>query len=555
MPGRFGKRSIVSSLVIAVVLLASTLGAVSYKYLQSQNELPQVKSHSDIVKQPMQSFADSLETKAPKDLAPYPSASCPVLASNWISTENAQPGIAMTPKDWRSLNLQSAQGSALWLNKSSGNCGDSVDIHASLYGSGSDTFRTGARSIEALRIGWYQGSGARQVWSSGPIELKEQKIQYPKSATRMIDTKWPTTIKLTLGAQWVPGFYLFITRSFDGTIENSAPFVLHSPLGSSKLMLMHSFITWNVYNTFGGRSGYFGAGSTKIEQRLNRSRVVSMDRPIVGSGGFSIHRDGISIVQFMEKQGINYDQFTDLDIDSWPSVIKKYNGLILGGHPEYFTRRIFESLLSARNSGVNIAILGGNTGIWQMRLGPSKTGPNRQISIYRKAIQDPVVDLRLVSIKFADKRLNIPPTLLTGAVADGVHVYGDLKTVQIPRWLNLPMNSQINGISPDSEVEHVVESVATPPNIHVLFSGTMHYRDAATVGQPARPVPQLQSIWFTTPSGAAIFNAGVTTWSCDLIETCAYSTVDAASRATMVSVTAQILNLWQTKAVGKTLSK
>jgi len=136
-----------------------------------------------------------------------------------------------------------------------------------------------------------------------------------------------------------------------------------------------------------------------------------------------------------------------------------------------------------------------------------------------------------------------------------VHVYGDLKTVQIPRWLNLPMNSQINGISPDSEVEHVVESVATPPNIHVLFSGTMHYRDAATVGQPARPVPQLQSIWFTTPSGAAIFNAGVTTWSCDLIETCAYSTVDAASRATMVSVTAQILNLWQSKAVGKTLSK
>jgi hypothetical protein len=555
MPGRFGKKSIVSSLVIAVVVLASTLGAVSYKYIQSQNDLPQVKSHSDIAKQPMQSFADSLETKAPKDLAPYPSASCPALTPNWISTENAQPGIAMTPKDWRSLNLQSAQGSALWLNKSSGSCGDSVDIHASLYGSGSDTFRSGARSIEALRIGWYQGSGARQVWSSGPIKLKEEKIQYPKSATRMIDTKWPTTIKLTLGAQWVPGFYLFITRSFDGTIENSAPFVLHSPLGSSKLMLMHSFITWNVYNTFGGRSGYFGAGSTKVEQRLNRSRVVSMDRPIVGSGGFSIHRDGISIVQFMEKQGINYDQFTDLDIDSWPSVIKKYNGLILGGHPEYFTRRIFESLLSARNSGVNIAILGGNTGIWQMRLGPSKTGPNRQISIYRKAIQDPVVDLRLVSIKFADKRLNIPPTLLTGAVADGVHVYGDLKTVQIPRWLNLPMNSQINGISPDSEVEHVVGSVATPPNIHVLFSGTMHYRDAATVGQPARPVPQLQSIWFTTPSGAAIFNAGVTTWSCDLIETCAYSTVDAASRATMVSVTAQILNLWQTKAVGKTLSK
>ena len=107
-------------------------------------------------------------------------------------------------------------------------------------------------------------------------------------------------------------------------------------------MLMHSFITWNVYNTFGGRSGYFGAGSTKVEQRLNRSRVVSMDRPIVGSGGFSIHRDGISIVQFMEKQGINYDQFTDLDIDSWPSVTKKYNGLIFEAPPCECARWLLE---------------------------------------------------------------------------------------------------------------------------------------------------------------------------------------------------------------------
>lgn len=554
MAVRFGRKSLISTLVIAIIVLTSTVGVISYKYFQDQRDLPAVKSHTDILYQPMQSFTDSLATTAPSDSSQYPAASCAALPTNWVANENAQPGIAMTPKDWRALNLQGAQGSALWLNKSSGACGDSIDIHASLYGSGSDMFRSGTRSIEALRIGWYQGSGARQVWSSGPMKLKQQKIQYPKSATRMIETRWPTTLKLTLGAQWVPGFYLFVTRSFDGTIENSAPFVLHSPLGSSKLMLMHSFITWNAYNTFGGRSAYLGAGSTKIEMRNNRSRVVSLDRPIVGSGGFSIHRDGISLVQFMEKQGVNYDQFTDLDIDSWPSVIQSYNGLILGGHPEYFTRRIFESLISARNSGINIAILGGNTGIWQMRMGASKIGANRRIYIYRTATQDPVVDLRLISIQFADKRLNIPPTLLTGSLADGVHVYGDLKAVKIPKWLKLPVNSRINGISPDSEVEHTVKTVATPPNIHVLFSGTMHYRDSPTVGLPPRPVPKLESIWFTTPSGAAVFNAGVSTWSCDLIETCAYSTVDGASRAIMASVTAQILNLWQTRAVGKTLT-
>ena len=514
-----------------------------------------MKSHSDILKQPMQSFADSLETSAPADATAYPKNSCPALSTNWVADENAKTGDAMTVKDWKILNLEGAQGSALWLNKTSGNCGDTVNIHASLYGTSADTVRTGTRTIEALRVGWYQGSGARTVWSSGPVKLKEQKTIFPRDAARMIETKWPTTLKVKIDSSWVPGFYLFITRSADGTLENTAPFVLHSPLGSSKLIVMHSFISWNIYNTFGGRSGYLGAGATKPEMRKERSRIVSLDRPIVGSGGFSIHRDAISLVQFLEKAGINTDQFSDFDLDSWPSITSNYNGIILGGHPEYFTRRIFETLISARNTGTNIAILGGNTGIWQMRTAPSKIGPNRRIVIYRTATEDPVVDLRQISIQFADKRLNIPPTLLTGTLADGVHVYGNLKVVSIPKWLKIPAKATINGISPDSEVEHTVSTVASPPKVHILFSGIMHYRDAPTVGLPPRPTPVAQSVWFTTPSGAAVFNAAINTWSCDLIETCAYSTVDDASRKIMVSVTTQILNLWQTKAVGKTLTK
>lgn len=531
------------------------MATAGYEYYQHDKKLPPIKSHSDILNQPMQSFAESLATTTPKDISKYPSNSCPRLPSNWVEQENTQHGIAMKAKDWKALNLEGAQGSALWLNKTSGNCGDTINIHAALYGTSTNTSRAGTRMIEALRIGWYQGSGARQVWSSGPIKLKRYKNIYPRDATRMMETKWRTTLKFKIDANWVPGFYLFITRSTDGTLENVAPFVVHSPIGSSKLMVMHSFITWNAYNDFGGRSAYFGSGATKTEMRSDRSRIFSLDRPLVGSGGFSLHRDGISLVQFLEKQGINSDQFSDFDLDSWPSITSNYSGIILGGHPEYFTRRIFETLVSARNTGTNIAILGGNTGIWQVRMAPSRIGPNRHIVIYRVAKEDPVVDLRQITIQFADKRLNIPPTLLTGTLADGVHVYGNLKVGTIPKWLQMPADAAINGISPDSEVEHTVSTLASPPKVHVLFSGIMHYRDAQTVGLLPRPVSIAQSVWFTTPSGAAVFNAGVTTWSCDLIETCVYSTVSAKSRAIMSSLTSQILHLWETKAVGRSLNK
>ena len=252
---RFGRKTFIASISIIVIIVGSFIGVGSYQFFQNHKTLPPVKLHPDIARQPMQSFARSLSTNAPADTSQYQNSSCTKLSAKWVEQENTRPGIAMAAKDWKAVNLESAEGSALWLNKTSGSCGDTLDIHASLYGSSADNFKTGTRSIEALRIGWYQGSGARQIWSSGPIKLKEEKINYPRSATRMIDTSWPTTLKVRLDSHWVPGFYLFISRSADGTIENAAPFVLHSPLGGSQLMVMHSFLTWNIYNTFGGRSG------------------------------------------------------------------------------------------------------------------------------------------------------------------------------------------------------------------------------------------------------------------------------------------------------------
>jgi len=547
------RNKIVAALLLIAALSGATASTFLYKLVQDSKSLPPVTSHIDLQRQPMRTFEHSLATKIPQDSEPILRNECSQLSSQWVEKENLKPGIAMTVKDWKNLNLESAAGSALWLNRTSGNCGDTIAIHASLYGTSADSFKTGRRKIEALRIGWYKGSGARQIWSSSPINLNARRVHSPRSPVRMVETNWPTTLQVKIDSNWTPGFYLFITRSADGTIENAAPFVLHSPLGSSKLMLMHSFITWNAYNTFGGRSAYFGSGATKVEQRNDRSRVVSLDRPIVGSGGFSIHRDAISLVQFLEKQSFNIDQYSDFDLDTWPSISQSYSGIVLGGHPEYFTHRIYDTLISARNSGINIAILGGNTGIWQTRLSKSIIGKNRRITIYRVAAQDPVTEINQVTIKFENPRLNIPPTLLTGSLTDGVHVYGELKAMTIPKWLHLSSNATITGISPDSEVEHAVKTLASPPKVNILFSGNMHYQEAPRVGQKIRPIPVAQTLWFTTPSGAAVFNAGVTTWSCDLIKTCAYSTVNEKSRATMVSVTTQILKIWQTKGIGKTL--
>jgi len=538
-----------------VVLLCIGVIATTIVYQlnhPSQNFKP-LKTHADLPFQPMETFADSLNGTFPSDMTNFKDSSCPALPSDWVKQENAKPGVSMTLQDWAHLDLPNALGSALWLNKTSASCGDTIQVHASLFDTKQSYALPGPRTIVAMRIGYYNGSGAREVWTSGPIKLANQRVSLPNNATRLVETHWPTTLTMTVGDDWTPGFYLIATMSPTNTIENVAPLVVRAPLSSSPLLLVHSFMTWNMYNTFGGYSGYEGPGGTADEIRAARSRVISFDRPIVGSGAYSIHRDAIPLVQFLEQQGIAVDNESDVDISQWPSITQSYNGVVFGGHPEYMTRRLFDTLVADRNNGINLAFLGGNNAYWQTRLTASPNGPMRRAIMYRSAVEDPVTDINQVTVEFGDRRVNTPPNLITGEVTDGVHVYGDVRAVKIPSWIKLPSYASIMGISPDTEAEAVPNNVAEAPKVNILFSGTMRFRDPQPVRSGGPRVPLAQTSWFTTPSGAAVFDAGMTTWSCNLMESCAYATVDLASRQTIDSVTQQVLTLWAKPKIGATI--
>jgi hypothetical protein len=261
------------------------------------------------------------------------------------------------------------------------------------------------------------------------------------------------------------------------------------------------------------------------------------------------------MVQFLEKNGFNFDNVSDEDIDNYPSILKNYNELILSGHAEYMTRRIFNSMIAARNARINLAIFGGNTAIWQTRYNSTHIGPDRRLVIYRQATEDPDEDQNLVTVHFDDKRINTPPILFTGSMATGTHVFGDYKASSIPSWTGLQSNASIDGISPDTEIEASDQrSAASPPNVQVMFEGNMAYADPST-----RPVgltihPKAEVVWFTNSNGQATFNAGFTTWACNLIETCAYSTVDTTSRNVIDKLTARVITLWETRGIGNKLN-
>ena len=170
----------------------------------------------------------------------------------------------------------------------------------------------------------------------------------------------------------------------------------------------------------------------------------------------------------------------------------------------------------------------------------------------RVATQDPVTSWDQATLEYDDKRINTPSNLITGGLTSGVHVYGTLSAAQIPKWLSIPTNSKIEAISPDSEVETSFPTLASPPNIHVLFQGKLNYLVAPSVKNAKAPT--VESMWFTTPSGAAVFNGGFTTWACDLADSCVYPSITPKTQALLQNVTLRILDLWSTGGIGAKLA-
>jgi hypothetical protein len=173
--------------------------------------------------------------------------------------------------------------------------------------------------------------------------------------------------------------------------------------------------------------------------------------------------------------------------------------------------------------------------------------------MYRVSTQDPDTNWDEVTLEYDDKRVNTPSNLITGELTSGVHVFGAMQTQHVPHWLNIPKNSVIENISPDSEIEGYFDRASAPKDAHVLFQGGLSYQ--IYPGGNVPKIPLAQSIWFTTPSGAAIFNGGFTTWACDLSDACVYPSITATSESILQKTTLTILKLWAQKDIGPQLDK
>lgn len=448
-------------------------------------------------------------------------------APGYIKAENAQPGST----GWM---YSTRKDSALqaYANVTSAACGQMVRLMVS-------TTAASAR-VTAWRMGYYQGRGGRAVYASSAFKTRVQPQAVVDAATRSRRAPWTATFAFRVDGRFVPGSYVLkLTDSKGG--QTYVPLTVNDPASTTPLLVMSEPLTWAAYNSWGGASTYAGANGA-----ADRALVASLDRPYAKNhGAASFFTDEYPLVRLIEQYGMDAGYVTDLDVHAQPDLLLRHRGVLLGAHAEYWSARMRTGFDAARDTGVNLAVLGANTGYWQVRMLPSNSGVDRAFAIYREANLDPVAAEvpQSGTIRFRDLPAAQPEGKLIGQEYEGCPgISGDM-VVSAPAWPfpDMPAGTVLP-LGVQQEFDRA--SLATVPDngyLQILASSPMDCHGTTTYANVT---------YYTSVSGAGVFSAGTLGWVCSLWGTdCGYG-AGATSATTRSVLTATTLRLLRGMAAG-----
>lgn len=405
----------------------------------------------------------------------------------------------------------------------------------------------GAVRLRAIRLGWYGGVGGRQVWSGTAIARPQRpadEVNTPLTdiagapgATHMITAPWARTTTVDTRG-WPEGHY--VLRLDHAGAARFVPVTISSPDLTGRLVFVTAPMTWQAYNTWGGRSLYKGRDGALA----SRSLAVSFQRPYLeGYGaGHLLYREA-PLLQVAEKAGLPLAYVTDLDLAQTPRLLNGSgaSGLVFGAHSEYWTAPERSAIQRAVDAGLNLAVFGANTAYWRVRVTPAGRPP--AVFGAKEAGLDPAarVDPRGATARFRSAPSGIDEQRLFGQVYDCFPARGDW-IVSDPAWwgyagTGLTRGSRLRGVlGPETDRLYARPGRLAPSQI-------VGYSPLSCAGGKTWST----GVYSTNAAGAGIFAAGTMGWVPAL-----RPTQDAATAAVLSQITTTILTAFATPRAGAT---
>jgi hypothetical protein len=426
------------------------------------------------------------------------------LIGEWIYTENLLPG----SDGWRIGGTEPAGTRAIasggltpqaiegYLDATSARLGQRVGFHVSSV--------TSTYTIDAYRMGWYQGFGGRLVWRSGPLPGWQQGPPRVDPATNMIEAPWDTTYELTLhGPPFIPGCYLFRLTAADGSAR-LVPLTIRDDHSRARFVVVNAVADWQAYNEWGGASLYYGRAAAARTFDA-RARVVSFDRPYDwGLGAADFIGAELPLIMRMEEAALDVTYVTSIDVHQRPDLLKRHKAVLSTAHDEYWTAKMRNGFEAARDSGVNLAFFGANAMFRQVRFEDSSHGSLRHEVCYKSAKEDPVTDKQLTTVNWREAPLERPEASLVGAQYEGLGIF-DLEVTFPDAWIweqtSVVAGQKFAGVM-GPEYDRVYPS--SPDNIEILARSPF--------AQGRKGLTHADTTYYSASSGAGVFASGTIGW-------------------------------------------
>jgi len=238
-------------------------------------------------------------------------------------------------------------------------------------------------------LGWHDEHGPRAVMQITPDG------DYTRTGAEWNKVGYAHSVH----SQFIPGpeksgLYYFRAFTTSGR-QFSFPWIVAPAKPTTKMAVLASNITWNAYNSFGGRSNYIHADglppTPTVNSRAELKRYsdaghftwgaehylpLSFDRPepfnhidfgetitdpIEGRQACHLAPAEWRLLGWLEARGFTYDYYAETQLDAGTLDLSHYRVLVTAVHPEYWTRRMYERVKRwVFHEGGRLVYLGGN---------------------------------------------------------------------------------------------------------------------------------------------------------------------------------------------------
>ena len=313
-----------------------------------------------------------------------------------ISCENSQPGDPTS--DWQVSGAgdPTIQGFATSM---------SVNVGQTVF----FKINTSAKSyyIDILRIGNYQGNGARKIVSgmlpTATLPQSQPACLNDTASTGLIDCgNWAVSGSWTVPSTAVSGLYIAHLVRTDTGGSSLIPFVVRNDGSQSDILFQTDDETWQAYNSYGGNSLYTCSVNCPpgTPQEYKGAAKVSYNRPwhsaADNAAGWFMYAE-FPMISFLEGNGydVSYTSGVDASQPGYALTIEKHKIYMTAGHDEYWSGQQRTNVTAARDAGVNLSFFSGNETFWKTRWEASIDGSgtaNRTLVSYKETHYDSPVD-------------------------------------------------------------------------------------------------------------------------------------------------------------------